>query len=86
MKLEASTPEEYLGSVVGNLQQRRARVSDMRARGNLQIISATVPLGEMFGYATDLRSQSQGRASYSMEFSHYSPAPNFIIEKVMGKK
>ena len=86
MKVEATTPEEFLGSVVGNLQQRRARVHEMRARGTLQTVAATVPLGEMFGYATDLRSLTQGRAAYAMEFSHYEPAPNFIIEKVIGKK
>jgi elongation factor G len=86
MKVEATTPEEYLGSVVGNLQQRRARVHEMRARGTIQVVSATVPLGEMFGYATDLRSLSQGRASYSMQFSHYEPAPASITEKMMGKK
>ena len=86
MKVEATTPEEYLGSVVGNLQQRRARVHEMRSRGTIQVVSATVPLGEMFGYATDLRSLSQGRASYSMQFSHYEPAPASITEKMMGKK
>ena len=85
MKLEATTPEEYLGSIVGNLHQRRARISNMRARGNLQIVTANVPLGEMFGYATELRSQSQGRASYSMQFSHYAPAPQSVIDAVMGK-
>ena len=83
---EVTTPEDYLGAVVGNMQQRRARVSEMRERGNLRIISATVPLGEMFGYATQLRSLSQGRASYAMEFSHYEPAPKAITEAVMGKK
>ncbi len=85
MKLEVTTPEEYLGGVVGNMQQRRARISEMRARGSLQHVSAMAPLGEMFGYATDLRSQSQGRANYSMEFSHYEPAPKSIVEKIIGK-
>jgi elongation factor G len=86
MKMEVTTPEDYLGAVVGNMQQRRARVNEMRERGNLRVISATVPLGEMFGYATQLRSLSQGRAGYSMEFSHYEPAPKAITEAVMGKK
>ncbi len=84
MKLEVTTPEEYLGTVVGNLQQRRARISEMRPRGSIQIVSATAPLAEMFGYATELRSQTQGRANYSMEFSHYEPAPKSITEKVIG--
>ncbi|MCL5270939.1 MAG: elongation factor G, partial [bacterium] len=83
MKVEVTTPEEYQGAVVGGLQQRRAHIAEMRARGNLQIVTATAPLGEMFGYTTDLRSQTQGRASSSMEFSHYSPAPQSIVEKII---
>jgi len=82
MKLEVTTPEDYLGAVVGNLQQRRAHIDEMRARGSIQVISASAPLGEMFGYATELRSQTQGRASYSMQFSHYAPAPKSIVEKI----
>jgi len=85
MKLEVTTPEEYLGAVVGNLQQRRAHVSQMLARGHLQTISATVPLGEMFGYVNELRSQTQGRAGYSMEFSHYDMAPQEIVAELTGK-
>jgi elongation factor G len=84
MKLEVTTPEDYLGSVIGNLQQRRARVGDMRDRGNLKIIQANVPLGEMFGYVNELRSMSQGRASYSMQFSHYAEAPPVIRDKISG--
>jgi elongation factor G len=85
MKIEAVTPEDYLGSVVGGLQQRRAKISEMRARGPMQTIAATVPLGEMFGYATELRSSTQGRASYHMEFSHYEPVPRAIAEEIIGK-
>ncbi len=84
MKVEVTTPEEYLGSVVGNLQQRRARINEMRPRGTIQTVGAHAPLGEMFGYATELRSLTQGRANYSMEFSHYEPAPKSIVEKIMG--
>ena len=86
MKVECVTPEDYLGTVVGNLQQRRARIQDMEPRGNQHTVRASVPLGEMFGYATELRSLTQGRASYHMEFSHYEAAPQSIVEKVMGDK
>jgi elongation factor G len=86
MKLEAVTPEDYLGAVVASLQQRRAKLSEMRARGNMHTIAAHAPLGEMFGYATELRSLTQGRATYSMEFSHYEPAPKSIAETLQGAK
>jgi len=82
--LEVTTPSEYLGDIMGNLQQRRAKVSEIRTRGPLQIVSATVPIAEMFGYATQVRSLSQGRATYSMEFSHYEAVPESIAEKVLG--
>jgi elongation factor G len=85
MKVEVVTPEDYLGSVVGILQQRRAKLHEMRARGNVQTISAHAPLGEMFGYATELRSNTQGRATYSMEFSHYEPVPKSIAEEIQGQ-
>ena len=76
----------YLGGVIGNLQQRRARVGDIREQNNLKIVQANVPLGEMFGYVNELRSMSQGRANYSMEFSHYEQAPAVICEKIAGAK
>ena len=84
MRTEVRTPEEYLGAVVGNLQQRRARIAEMRARGAQQVVSATVPLGEMFGYTTELRSLTQGRATSTMEFSHYAPAPTSVVHTVVG--
>ena len=86
MKVEVVTPSDYLGSVVGNLNSRRAKISKMEERGPMQTVTATVPLGEMFGYSTELRSQTQGRASYSMEFSHYDHAPKNIVEEISGKK
>jgi len=75
MSLEVVTPEEFLGDIIGGLNQRRAKVLEIRHRQNLQIIRATVPLSQMFGYSTDLRSNSQGRASFTMQFSHYSQVP-----------
>jgi elongation factor G len=86
MKIEVVTPEDYLGAVVGSLQQRRAKLHEMRARGNLHTISAHAPLGEMFGYATELRSLTQGRATHSMEFSHYAPAPQSITDQIQGAR
>ena len=85
MKLEAVTPEEYLGSVVGGLQQRRAHISEMLDRSGAKVVTANVPLAEMFGYATELRSNTQGRATYSMEFSHYEPVPKTIAEALRGE-
>lgn len=85
MKVEVTTPEEYLGDVMGDLNSRRGRIEKMEARGNAQVISSFVPLSEMFGYATDLRSVTQGRATYSMSFSHYEPVPASIGEELMSK-
>lgn len=85
MKVEVTTPEEYLGDVMGDLNSRRGRIEKMEARGNAQVISSFVPLSEMFGYATDLRSATQGRATYSMSFSHYEPVPASIGEELMSK-
>jgi elongation factor G len=78
MHVEVTVAEEFLGDVIGDLNKRRGQVEGMDARGNAQVIRAKVPLGEMFGYATDLRSATQGRATYSMEFSHYQPVPREI--------
>ena len=80
MKVEITTPEEYLGDVIGDLNARRGRIEGMEARGNAQIVRSYVPLSEMFGYATDLRSATQGRATHSMNFSHYEPVPTSICE------
>lgn len=84
MALEVSTPSGFLGDVMGDLQQRRAKVQDIRMRNDLQIIRAQAPLAEMFGYATTLRSQTQGRANYSMQFSHYEAVPKTVAEKILG--
>ena len=85
MKCEVTVPEEYMGDVMGNLSSRRGHISGMEAHGGTQVISAVVPLSEMFGYATDLRSSTQGRGTFSMQFSHYEEAPKYIVDKVLGK-
>ena len=86
MKVEVTTPEEYMGNVVGDLNAKRGQIEEMTDRGNIKVIRAKVPLAEMFGYATSLRSMSQGRANYSMEFLHYAEAPKFVVEKIIGEK
>ncbi|KZX81422.1 hypothetical protein A3717_37565 [Alcanivorax sp. HI0013] len=87
MKVEAVTPEDYMGDVMGDLNRRRGIVQGMEDTMAGKIIRAEVPLSEMFGYATDLRSMSQGRASYSMEFLKYAEAPKNIADEVIsGKK
>ncbi|GEM90929.1 elongation factor G [Oceanithermus desulfurans] len=83
MRVEVTTPEEYLGDVIGDLNSRRGHVLGMEARGNAQVISAHVPLAEMFGYATDLRSKTQGRASFVMFFDHYAEVPKQVQEKLI---
>ena len=85
MSVEIVTPEQYMGDVVGDLNSKRGQVNEMRDRGSMKVIDASVPLGEMFGYATQLRSMTQGRASYSMEFSHYNEVPNSVADKLMEK-
>lgn len=85
MKLEVITPEDYTGSVVGDLNRRRGIMEGMDMKGNAQVIKAKVPLSEMFGYVTALRTITSGRATSTMEFSHYSPAPNNIAEEVIAK-
>jgi elongation factor G len=85
MSVEVVTPEEYMGSVMGDITKRRGRIQHMEARGNAQVIACKVPLSEMFGYATDLRSASQGRANYSMQFSAYEQAPKSVSEEVVAK-
>jgi elongation factor G len=85
MKVEVVTPEEYMGDVIGDLNARRGRIEGMEPQGALRVIRATVPLAEMFGYATTLRSASQGRATYAMEPSHYEDVPVSIAEKVMAR-
>jgi elongation factor G len=86
MEVEVTTPEEFMGDVIGDLNKRRGRVQGMEARGNAQVIKALVPLAEMFGYATDLRSMTQGRATYIMRFSHYEEVPSDVAEKIIGER
>ena len=83
MKVEVVVPEKYLGDVVGDLNSKRAQISEMRDRGNTKVVDAKVPLSEMFGYATQLRSMTQGRGSYAMEFLNYSEVPNNIVKDIV---
>ena len=85
-KVEVTTPEEYMGDVIGDLNSRRGQVSGMTDRNNAKIVNAQVPLSQMFGYATDLRSKTQGRASYSMEFEKYEQVPNNIAQQVVAER
>jgi len=85
MSVEVVTPEEYMGDVIGDLNSRRGKIQSMEKRGSAQIIKAMVPLSEMFGYATDLRSKTQGRATYTMQFSHYEDVPKNIMEGIVAK-
>ncbi|MDL2343580.1 elongation factor G [Deinococcus sp. MIMF12] len=85
MRVEVTTPEDYMGDIIGDLNSRRGQIQGMEARGNAQIVKAFVPLSEMFGYATDMRSKTQGRASYSMFFDHYTQVPNNLAQQLMKK-
>ena len=85
MKVEVTVPEEYMGDVIGDLNSRRGRINSMKARNGAQVIDAFVPLSEMFGYATDLRSKTQGRGNYSMEVDHYEEVPRNIAEAIIAK-
>ncbi len=85
MAVEVVTPEEYMGDVMGDLSSRRGRIDGMEARGNTQVVNATVPLSEMFGYSTDLRSRTQGRATYTMQFSEYSQVPEAIAQEIVKR-
>ncbi|NLM35326.1 MAG: elongation factor G [Clostridiales bacterium] len=86
MKVEITVPEEYMGDVIGDVNSRRGRIEGMDARAGAQVIRAFVPLAEMFGYATALRSRTQGRGVYSMEFDHYEEVPKSIQEQIVGNK
>jgi elongation factor G len=86
MKVEVETPEEYQGSVIGDLSSRRGIIGTMEARGEVHVVNATVPLAEMFGYSTALRSLTAGKATYSMEFEKFEPAPNNVAEVVMKER
>jgi elongation factor G len=85
MKVEVTVPDDFLGDVMGDLNRRRGHVEGMEQRGNAQVVRSKVPLGEMFGYATELRSMTQGRATYSMEFSHYQPVPRDVGTSIAAK-
>ncbi|MCA0352452.1 MAG: elongation factor G [Chloroflexi bacterium] len=85
MKIEVIVPEDYMGSVIGDVNSRRGRIEGMEARGNAQVVRGFVPLANMFGYVNDLRSQTQGRATYSMEFHHYEPIPRNLQEELVEK-
>ncbi|MBX3728162.1 MAG: elongation factor G [Candidatus Sumerlaeia bacterium] len=86
MALEVTTPPDYQGDVIGNLNQRRAKIEEIRPRGHLGTIKALAPLAEMFGYATDIRNISSGRATFAMQFSHYEPVPNYVAEGIVGAR
>jgi elongation factor G len=85
MDVEVETPEDYLGDVMGNLSARRGQIQGIDERGGAKLVRAVVPLSEMFGYATDLRSSTQGRASYTMQFNSYEPVPKSIAEEIVSK-
>ena len=85
MKVEVITPEDYMGDIIGDLNSRRGQVSGMESRANAQVINANVPLASMFGYVNELRSMSQGRAQFSMVFSHYEAVPRQISEEIISK-
>ena len=86
MKVEITTPDEYLGDVMGDVSSRRGRIQGMNPKNGIHVLDAYIPLAEMFGYATDLRSNTQGRATYSMQFDHYEKVPQAISEKVIGER
>jgi elongation factor G len=85
MAVEVVTPDDFMGDVIGDLNSRRGHIQGMELRAGAQVVRATVPLASMFGYATDLRSNTQGRATYSMQFDHYAPVPNNLAEEMLTK-
>ena len=86
MAVEVVTPQEFLGDVIGDLSRRRGRVEGQEPRGNALAVKASVPLAEMFGYATDLRSNTQGRANYTMQFDRYEEVPGNLAETIVGER
>ena len=86
MNVEVITPEQYLGDVMGNISSKRGIIQEQGDRGVNKFIKAKIPLGEMFGYATELRSMTQGRANYTMEFSEYAKVPNSVAEKIIQER
>jgi elongation factor G len=85
MGVEVVTPEEYMGDVMGDLSSRRGRIEGMEARGSSQVVRAQVPLSDMFGYSTDLRSKTQGRATYTMQFHSYQQVPESISKEIIAR-
>jgi elongation factor G len=85
MRVEVVTPDDFLSNVVGDINRRRGKILGMEARANVQVVNTEVPLAEMFGYATDLRSQTQGRATFSMHFDHYEAVPSAMKEAIVQK-
>ena len=85
MKVEVVTPDEYLGDVIGDLNSRRGQIQGTDQRGNAQVITAFVPLANMFGYVNTLRSMSQGRATFTMQFDHYEQVPSNVAAEVQAK-
>ena len=85
MSVEVVVPEEYMGDVIGDLSSRRGHIESMEARSGTQIIKAHVPLAEMFGYSTDLRSRTQGRGTYTMHFGRYEETPTSVAEEIIAK-
>jgi elongation factor G len=85
MKVEVTTPEEFMGDVVGDVSSKRGRIEQMTDRQGAKIIDAFVPLSSMFGYSTTLRSMTQGRANYSMEFDHYAEVPRNVADELISK-
>jgi elongation factor G len=85
MSVEVVVPEEYMGEVIGDLNSRRGRIMGMDSRAGAQVVSSMVPLANMFGYSTDLRSATQGRATYAMTFDHYEPVPKSVSDDIIAK-
>jgi elongation factor G len=85
MSVEVVTPEEFLGEVIGDLNARRGKILGMDPRLGVQVVTSEVPLAAMFGYATDLRSRTQGRATFTMQFAHYAPVPASLSEQIVAK-
>jgi elongation factor G len=85
MEVEVVTPSDFLGDVIGDLSSRRGKIGGMTQRGDAQVVAADVPLAEMFGYSTTLRSMTQGRAVYTMQFDHYEEVPKTVAEQIISK-
>ena len=85
MKVEVVTPEDFISNVMGDINRRRGRIHGMEPRSGVQVVNSEVPLSEMFGYATDLRSQTQGRATFTLQFDHYDYVPAQIAEAIITK-